>query len=253
MSWPVPVFAPYLDVLLWPTLRSSFIDSSASKVAEVTGAKFFTLAFIVADKHGNPSWGAQTPISNNPGSWYMKELDNLRNLGGDAAVSFGGALNVELALHPQNSEPETLLSKYQSVIDLYKLRSIDFDIEGSAMEDYKSIKLRNKCICELKKRNPSLHVSYTLPVTPSGLSDSGVKVLKNAMELKASVDLVNIMAMNYGPSNAPKGTKEMGNYAISAAKSAKAQLTAIGMENVQIGITAMVLGYLNDFRLAKMI
>ena len=79
--WPSKVFAPYLDILLWPTL-------DASVVAKATGVKRFTLAFVVADTTKQPSWGGVIPMSQN---FYMNELANLRAVGGDVIISFGGA------------------------------------------------------------------------------------------------------------------------------------------------------------------
>jgi Glycosyl hydrolases family 18 len=189
VSWPSSLFAPYLDVLLWPTYK-------ASEAAKQTGNLFYTLAFITADGSGNPAFGGQIKLND---EWYANDLKELRDMGGDVVVSFGGAVGTELACASQNCELDDLVSKYQSVIDMYSLTHIDFDIEGDAVKDTKSVDLRNKAICALKQRNPGLHVSYTLPVLPTGLTNYGVDLLRNAVENGASINLVNVMAMDYGP------------------------------------------------------
>jgi hypothetical protein len=74
-------FAPYIDILSWPTL-------DVSEIAKQTGVLFYTLAFIVSDQSKLPSWGGVIPMPNN---FYVTQLSNLRKLGGDAIVSFGGA------------------------------------------------------------------------------------------------------------------------------------------------------------------
>jgi hypothetical protein len=71
-----------MDILLWPTL-------DISKVAIQTGVLFYTLSFIVADASKSPSWGGLIPLSDN---FYSTQLSNLRKIGGDAIVAFGGAI-----------------------------------------------------------------------------------------------------------------------------------------------------------------
>lgn len=79
------MFAPYCDILLWPTFDVSI-------VSEKVGVKMFTLGFVVADHSGNPAWGSVVPLAD---KFYSTQLTKLRNLGGDAIVSFGGAIGKE--------------------------------------------------------------------------------------------------------------------------------------------------------------
>jgi chitinase len=79
-------FAPYTDILNWPTL-------DVSQVAQQTGVAHFTLAFITTGQGNVPAWGGAIPLDKN---FYMDQIINLRKLGGDAIVSFGGA-NGELS------------------------------------------------------------------------------------------------------------------------------------------------------------
>ena len=123
----------------------------------------------------------------------------------------------------------TLVAAYQSVIDLYALRWIDFDVEGTAVNDHASIDRRNQAIKLLQAANPTLTVSYTLPVLPSGLTADGVYLLQSAVKFGARVDVVNLMTMDFGDSAAPVPDGRMGTYSIWAAGNTPAQASAVGM------------------------
>ncbi|KAI9006014.1 glycoside hydrolase superfamily [Gaertneriomyces semiglobifer] len=225
-TWKNRTFAPYVDVMLWPT-------PDISAISDVTGIRHFTLAFITADGSKNPAWGGVTPTTQ---GFYVEILDKLRKKGGDVIVSFGGATELAQAV----TDAGTLQAKYQSVINLYQVTWIDMDIEGAAISDTASVNRRNKALAQLQKANPGLIVSYTLPALPSGLTGEGVKLLTSAVANGVKVDVVNIMAMDYGGSAAPNGLSEMGNYAISAAQSTYKQAQAAGLKSAKIGITPMI-------------
>ncbi|KAJ3264986.1 hypothetical protein HK104_006357, partial [Borealophlyctis nickersoniae] len=228
-TWPTKMFAPYVDVLLWPTL-------DISVVANKTGVKYFTLAFVISDAGGNPAWGGMTPIQQ---GFYADVVAKVRSVGGDVVVSFGGANGQEIA--QTNTDVPTLASKYQLVIDTYQIGAVDFDIEGGATVDPPSIDRRNKAIKILQTRNPRLRVSYTLPVMPSGLTAEGVAILKNAAANGVRVDVVNVMAMDYGGGEATNGATGMGGYAISAGQNTYKQALAAGLgSNVKVGICPMI-------------
>jgi len=221
------VFAPYVDVCLYPAFD---INSCFSK----TGQKFYTLAFITANGSGDPAWGGVIPLGDNH---YKDQIDKLRKNNGDVIVSFGGAAGNELAL--ANSNVDTLVSKYQSVIDKYSLKWIDFDIEGAAVANKSSIDVRNKAAKKLQDKNPGLTIAYCLPVLPSGLTSDGEYVLQNAKDNGVKVDMVNVMAMDYGDGAAPNPDGQMGKYAIQAAESTLSQVNKIGLSS-KIGVTPMI-------------
>jgi len=77
-------------------------------------------------------------------------------------------------------------------------------------------------------------VSYTLPTSASGLAQTGVAILRNAVMNHTRVDVVNIMAFDYYD----RQTTDMGTAAIDAANGTAAQLSNIGL-NAKIGITLM--------------
>src|SRR6185369_3173927 len=47
-------------------------------------------------------------------------------------------------------------------------------------------------------RGKELKIQYTLPVDPTGLPSNAISLLKNAIANHTTVDVVNIMAMDYG-------------------------------------------------------
>ena len=104
----------------------------------------------------------------------------------------------------------------------YNLKYVDFDIEGAAVADPTTIARRSTAIAALQKANPGLKVSLTLPVLPEGLTADGVNVVKSAKDAGVSLDLVNIMAMDYGRSG-----QDYGDLAIQAVKSTKDQIKSV--------------------------
>jgi len=104
-AWPGQVFAPYADTGLWP-------DFSITGIAEETGVRYYTLAFIVSNRSGNPAWAGVIPLAD---MHFRGQIDELRAQGGNVIISFGGAANQELA--PVDHDVGSLAAKYQSVID----------------------------------------------------------------------------------------------------------------------------------------
>jgi len=89
----------------------------------------------------------------------------------------------------------------------------------------------------LKAANPKLVISYTLPVLPTGLVPSGVNILTSAKADGLSLDVVNIMAMDYGPAVDNGG--KMGQDATQAAAATESQIQAAGLAST-LGITPMI-------------
>ena len=119
---PTTWFAPYVDVTLTPTFH--FEDPVGEPSSDVV------LAFVVADPNDNclPSWGTYYSLDAAARALDLdRRIVRLRERGGDAMVSFGGALNNELST--VCTDPTSLAAAYQSVIDRYGLTAIDFDIK----------------------------------------------------------------------------------------------------------------------------
>ena len=224
LAQPSRVFAPYVDMTkITVTLRQLYAAS---------GAKTFTLAFIVSGKACEPAWGGTTPISAD--TRFVTEVSNLREEGGDALIAFGGYDGLELA--QTCTDTATLQAAYQAVIDKYKARVLDLDIEHTAIEDPVSIDRRSQALTALAATNPGLQINYTLPATPAGLTDLSVNVIKSAVKFGTPVAVVNLMAMDYG---APVLIGAMGPDAVAAASAAVCQLKSLGL-SARIGITPMI-------------
>ena len=214
--FPARFFAPYVDVLLYPAFP-------LAATAAQTGSKFYTLAFITAGAGCDAKWGGIVGMSEN---YLISDLNALRTNGGNVIVSFGGASGTELA--QACNSVSALQTQYQAVIDKYNLTHVDFDIEGGALPDAAANDRRNKAIRALQihaqNQNRQLIISYTLPVLPSGLGQSSLNLLQNAVLNNVEVSAVNIMAMDYG---AVANPNQMGQNAIDAGNATIAQLQNI--------------------------
>jgi Glycosyl hydrolases family 18/Carbohydrate binding domain len=229
-GFPAHYYAPYVDMGAWPT-QSLVTDTQNG------GIKYYTLAFVTNMGSCTAAWAGAIPLSQL--SVYLpnldSDIDSLRGQGGDVIGSFGGQAGTELA--QSCSSVSALQTQYQSIISHYNLTHIDFDIEGPAVEDAASIDLRNKAIQALQSANPGLVVSYTLPVLPTGLVQSGLNLLSNAISNGVNVSVVNIMAMDYG-SSFPGN--QMGQNAVNAASNLYNQLHTLYPSKSSSQLWAMV-------------
>ena len=245
-AWPAHVYAPYVDMTLYPT-------ANLPAIAQSQGIKYFTLAFITADPSNNaPSWGGYSTYDVNGGSFDQSiraQVASLRQQGGDVMVSFGGAAGTELA-QAITSVP-ALTAAYEQVINAYGLTHIDFDIEGAAEADHASIDRRSQAIAaaqhDAAAAGRTLNVSFTLPVLPTGLTADGLYVLQSAQKYGVQTGGVNIMTMDFGDYAAPHPQGQMGTYVIQAGQSLDNQLTTLYGSSLSssqvwgmIGLTPMI-------------
>jgi chitinase len=226
------IFAPYIDMGL---SRSQQLLT----LQQQSGIRMFTLGFIVSGGGGcTPTWGGLgIGIDGNlPNGTSMSSLiQGVRNLGGDVIVSFGGASGSELA--QTCTSVSQLQAAYQSVITRYNLTFIDLDIEGFGSLAADVVDRRNQALAGLANSNPNLRISLTLPVLPTGLVASGVNVLNSAVRNSVRVDVVNVMAMDYGSANDNGG--DMLLSAQQAAQNTRNQLATAGL-NAGVGVTPMI-------------
>ena len=224
-GWPTKIFAPYMYIGAGDHFRLTQCDDAC-------GQKFYTIAFIIADKQGNPAWDGHWPMEEN---LYADQIKAIRNRGGNVIASFGGADGEDIAMVETNVM--ALQSKYQTAIDQYKLTWLDFDIEGYALNNFEANQRRNAAIAGLQANNPGLVISYTLPVDPHGISPESQRLLADAMAKGVNVHSVNVMTMDFG-SHFSKG-KKMSDVSIASALKAHKQCQAIS-STIQIGLTPMI-------------
>jgi hypothetical protein len=218
---PSRVFAPYIQMN----------TQSLTSVSQASGIKYFTLAFIIDNGSGQGTWEAGSSVASDTS--IAPSINNLRAAGGDVIISFGGAAGNELAIGI--TSVSTLQSVYQGIINKYNVKALDFDIEGGALDNTSANDRRNQALAGLQSANPGLLISYTLPVTPSGLLSNSIALLQNAKSHGVNVACVNIMAMDYGSSTSPS----MGQDAIDASNGTLSQLSSNGL-TTSIGITVLI-------------
>ncbi|MBD0693134.1 cellulose binding domain-containing protein [Streptomyces sp. CBMA123] len=230
-------FAPYVDTSLYPPY-----DLVAT--AKATGVKNFTLAFVVSGGGCVPKWGGVSDLSADA---VAARIGELRAIGGDVRVSFGGANGSELALACGSTAE--LAAAYQKVIDAYGVTRLDFDVEGAATANTAANTRRAQAIARLQRtaaaKGKPLDVSFTLPALPSGLTQDGVDLVTGAKADGVAIGAVNIMAMDFGDGVAPDPQGRMGTYAIAAATATQAQVKSVlGLDDAAawrtVAVTPMI-------------
>ena len=181
-------------------------------MASAGNLKSFTLGFVTASSCKAMWFNAYDPRQ----AWGLDQISAIRAAGGDVKISFGGASGIELA--QACSTVDSLLAEYQAVVTAYRLKYLDLDIEGAASADPTSVNRRSQAIARLQQANPGLKVSLTLPVLPEGLTADGLNVVRSARDAGVTVDLVNVMAMDY---------YRAGDYGIFAVQAAQATFNQI--------------------------
>jgi len=194
-SWAVP----YVDVTLTPTFQ--FQDPAANPANDVA------LGFIVADPKNacTPSWGGAYTLDEAASSLELdRRIDQLRQAGGDITLSLGGHNNKELAV--ACTDQARLTDAYRRLVKRYDVQTLDLDIEGTAVADPASLKRRVAAVAAVQKERASagksLTVWLTLPVTPDGLTDDGVALVRGMLEGGVAVRGVNVMTMDFNNGDA---------------------------------------------------
>lgn len=223
-----PWFAAYVDVTSTPTYAFEQLRS------ELPVNQVF--AFIVSSKSDacTPTWGTAYTMDEAGVSLDLdRRIARLRQQSGQIAISFGGALNDELSL--KCTDPDMLLSAYQSVIERYNIDTIDLDLENEGLNNIEALTRRADVIASLQEKRRSegknLAVWLTLPVAPQGLTQAGTTAVSRM--LLSGVDLagINVMTMDYG------GSKEQGQSMFEASKDALMQThRQLGIIYKQAGI-----------------
>ena len=219
-QWPAQVYSPYFE---------TWTNSSIASLASQSGTNHFNLGFLQAESPGSCTltWdGSQSADS----PAYRSEIGQLKQLGGDVALAFGGqsAGNNGTEIADSCTNVNALAADYEAVINTYHVTRLDMDVELNALNNTAGIERRNKAIAIVQAWAAShghpLQIQYTLPVQPSGLQPDALSVLQNAVQVGATVNLVNIMTFDYY--DLP-GTVDMGTTATDAAKSVHRQLAAL--------------------------
>jgi chitinase len=241
-----PWFAPYVDATLTPTV--AFQDRSGNPAGNAV------LGFVVAGREAGqqctPTWGTYHTLDEAAVALDLdRRVAQLRGQGGDAIISFGGQANKELAVVCDDAA--ALKQAYAETIDRYDADTIDFDIEGDALRATAATTRRAAAVKaiqdEIRADGDTLAVWLTLPVTPDGLQDDALAVVRAMLEARVDLAGVNIMAMDFGWKSA---SEDMRDAILSSIKATRGQLAAVfpqeglslSTRNVwrKLGVTIMI-------------
>ncbi|MER6734451.1 glycosyl hydrolase family 18 protein [Streptomyces puniciscabiei] len=192
---PTHVFAPYFE---------AYSGDSPAALAQASGAKYLTMAFLQTDKKGSctPYWNGDTgtPVDS---SVFGADFTTIRSRGGDVIPSLGGyaADNGGTEIADSCTNVDSVAAAYEKIITTYGVSRLDMDVEDNSLTDTAGIDRRNQAIKKVQDwaaaNGRSVQFSYTLPTTTTGLADSGLAVLRSAKNAGAKVDVVNLMTFDY--------------------------------------------------------
>ncbi|MFE9428946.1 chitinase [Kitasatospora sp. NPDC006697] len=184
-AFPAHYAAPYLQIS-----GSDAGDLAADRAA--SGLHFYTLAFLTPKSGCTPMW----EDGNDPLPAFTSQVNALKAAGGNVIISFGGEAGGELA--QTCTSVSALTAAYANVVKTYGVTRLDFDIEGSVLDDTAANSRRDQALAALQKSDPAVQVDFTVPVDPTGLESNALNLLKDAKGKGVKVNLVNIMTMDFG-------------------------------------------------------
>jgi chitinase len=247
-KWGNSFFAPYVSMSNWPV-------PNLLQLSKASGASLMTIGFIQVDSNGKPSWGGYAALeptaTNDQAKAINKSIAEFKVAGGDAMVSFGGAVGTSLWQYysAKGLGAQALANTYAGIADTYGVTNLDFDIEGGGLSDKAAVDLHSQAVRLLQQARPDLEIWYTLPVSPTGLYTDSLYAVDAALKAGVKLDGVNVMAMDYGEYAAPtsgSNAQTMGTYVIRSAQSTYNQLTTMYSKYgqtyawSQLGVTPML-------------
>jgi chitinase len=172
-----------------------------TSVMSASGARAFTLAFIVADNGCTPAWETDNGLDDVSTDTQMGPIINaIRAAGGDVVVSFGGYNGTKLG--QTCGTPQATAAAEQAIINKYSLKALDFDLEEPEYENATAINNELGAAQILQANNPGLYESITLPGTTSGTGYFGQQLLNTAKTLGYTPNNYAIMPFDGGFSGA---------------------------------------------------
>lgn len=185
-------------------------------VMAAAGVKWFTLAFVLSDGACNPAWDGSRALT---GGADQAAINAIRAAGGDIIPSFGGWSGRKLGEYCTSAS--ALAGAYQKVIDAYRLKAIDIDIEAS---EFTNATVRQRVIDALKvvkTNNPGIVTYVTMGTEKTGPNAAGVDLINRGARAGLDNDGWVIMPFDFGG-----GSTNMGTLSIQAAESLKTRVKA---------------------------
>ncbi len=187
-------------------MNSDYLDE-----AKENGARGVRLAFIVSQNGCKPSWGG----SYDDLAGFIAPIVD-RDL--DVVASFGGAAGTYLESVCDENELVGAIEQVIKAIPAERLKGLDFDIEGAAVQDKAAVTRLGHALAKIQATYPDLTLSATLSVLTTGLTPDGMNVLTTLRDAGVSGLNLNIMAMDYGHPIDDMGKANADAYANSVAQ-----------------------------------
>ena len=159
-------------------------------IMSATGVRWFTMAFILSNGTCNPQWDGFRPLL---GGVDQSTVNTVRGAGGDIIPSFGGASGNKL--ESSCGSAGALANAYQQVINAYRLRAIDIDIEGDAYNNGTVQQRTVDALKTIRANNPGVSIIVTFPSNQSGPDSS---LINRAAASGLTVDAWTIMPFDFG-------------------------------------------------------
>src|SRR3954466_12624700 len=185
---------------------SSLVDAKHQ-----TGLQSATIAFMTS---GGGCTGDGSAIM------MSDDIERFMTSGGSVILSFGGAAGtyVETAC----TDEDQLYGLIEGIIQRLGTQRLDFDVEGPQLANAEVTARRIRVLRRLQGKYPTLSVSLTLPVEPSGLPGPALDLIRSTGGGGVKIAVINIMAMDYGA-----GTSNLGEIAIQSAEGTVEQLGTV--------------------------
>ncbi|MEW1923199.1 chitinase [Streptomyces sp. NPDC088360] len=174
-------------------------------VMAATGVKWFTLAFILSDGGCNPAWDGNRPLK---GGSDESAIKSIRGAGGDIVVSVGGWSGAKLG--EKCGSATALAGAYQKVIDAYRLKAFDIDIENT---EFGNATVRQRVVDALKivkQKNPGIVTYVTIGTTPSGPDATGKDLIKRGAAAGLDNNAWVVMPFDFGSHSGSMGDASVG-------------------------------------------
>ncbi|MET9449054.1 carbohydrate binding domain-containing protein [Streptomyces cinerochromogenes] len=207
---------------------------SPTTVMSATGAKWFTMAFVLDSGGCTPAWDGRRALT---GGVDQTAVNQIRSAGGDIVPSFGGWQGSKLGANC--SSASALAGAIQKVVDAYGLKAIDFDIENTDEFENEAVQARIlTALKTVKANNPGLRTIVTFGTSTTGPTYYGNRLIEQAQSLGADIDVFTIMPFDFG------GGSDMYGNTVNAAEGLKNKLkSTFGWDDAtayaHIGISGM--------------
>ncbi|MFE4517531.1 hypothetical protein ACFRMQ_25425 [Kitasatospora sp. NPDC056783] len=171
-------------------------DSGAAQdpveVMKATGIRQFTLAFLLAGHGCEPAWDGERALA---GGDEETKIKAIRAAGGDVVAAFGGWDGAKLG--EKCAEAAQLAAAYQKVIDAYRLKAIDIDIESTELSGAESRQRVVDALKTVKTKNPGLRVYVTFSTEENGPDADGADLVAKAAKAGLEVDGWVVMPFDF--------------------------------------------------------